>query len=107
MAVRQSPGQPDYSEGVMRASTRLDYGQRLEGVIRLMGDTLDEPAADPQLAGRAHFSRFHFQRVFKRLLGETPGGLRRRLLLERAAYQLRETRTPVTELALDAGYDSL
>jgi AraC-like DNA-binding protein/uncharacterized damage-inducible protein DinB len=91
----------------MRASTRLDYEQRVRAVIRLLIETLDEPAPKAELAGRAHFSRYHFHRVFRRLLGETPGGLRRRLLLERAAYHLRETWVPVTELALDAGYDSL
>lgn len=107
MAVRRTPGRRHYAEGVMRASTRLDYEQRLRAVIRLLGDTLDEPGVEPQLAGQAHFSRFHFHRVFKRLLRETPGGLRRRLLLERAAHQLRETRIPVTALAFDAGYDSL
>jgi len=38
---------------------------------------------------------------------ETPGGMRRRLLLERAAYQLAHTTMSVTDVALDANYSSL
>jgi uncharacterized damage-inducible protein DinB len=38
---------------------------------------------------------------------ETPVAMRRRLLLERAAFQLRETSAAITEIALDAQYNSL
>jgi uncharacterized damage-inducible protein DinB len=38
---------------------------------------------------------------------ETPAAMRRRLLLERAAYQLTHTGTSVTDIALDANYSSL
>src|SRR4029079_10148764 len=41
------------------------------------------------------------------LIDETPAAMRRRLLLERAAYQLRHTSTSVTEIAFDANYGSL
>ncbi len=40
------------------------------------------------------------------MVGETPLELHRRLRLERAAQQLLQTDTPVTALALDAGYDT-
>jgi AraC family transcriptional regulator len=42
--------------------------------------------------------------VFQALLGETVGDLHRRLRLERAAFRLRTTEQPITEVALDAGY---
>jgi len=38
---------------------------------------------------------------------ETPVAMRRRLLLERAAWQLSRTRLPVTEIGLNANYGSL
>jgi uncharacterized damage-inducible protein DinB len=41
------------------------------------------------------------------MVEETPGAMRRRLLLERAAYQLGNTETSVTDIALDANYGSL
>jgi AraC family transcriptional regulator len=64
-------------------------------------------ASGAAMASAACLSRFHFQRVFRQTLGETPSHLRRRLLLERAAHELRSTNTPVTNVALDAGYRSL
>jgi AraC-like DNA-binding protein len=69
----------------------------------------DSASASPghEMAQDACMSRYHFQRVFRRTVGETPGELRRRVVLERAANTLRTTRQPVTTIALDAGYQSL
>ena len=52
-------------------------------------------------------SRFHYQRVFRREVGEPPGSLRKRLLLERAACELRSADTVVTTIAFGANYRSL
>ena len=41
------------------------------------------------------------------MIEETPVAMRRRLLLERAAWQLSRTKLPVTEVGLDANYGSL
>ena len=57
------------------------------------------------LAGRAHFSRDHFDRLLAAATGETPAGLRRRLLLERAGWQLAQGATPA-DAAAAAGYGS-
>jgi uncharacterized damage-inducible protein DinB len=38
---------------------------------------------------------------------ETPAAMRRRLLLERAAFQLRDSSASITEIALDTNYGSL
>lgn len=67
------------------------------------GDAL----APGEIADRVALSRFHFHRVFKRILGETPGEMRRRLLLERAAWLLAKTAVPATEAAFEAGFESL
>ncbi len=77
---------------------------RLSAVVL---DSLDGEGATPQLARRAYWSRTHFHRLFRSLVEETPGAMRRRLLLERAAWQLSRSRAAVTEVALDARYGSL
>jgi len=77
---------------------------RLSAVVL---ESLDEPGATPHLARRAYWSRAHFHRLFRGLVEETPGAMRRRLLLERAAWQLGRTGLPVTEVALNALYGSL
>jgi AraC family transcriptional regulator len=80
---------------------------RLREILDLVERSLDEPdATGAQLAKQAFLSRFHFDRLLSGALGEPPGAFRRRLLLERAAYQLLATPDQVIEVALDAGYAS-
>ncbi len=67
----------------------------------------DQAPSPEDMADAAAYSRFHFHRVFKSVMGETPGELRRRLLLERAAFQLARGPDSVTEIAFTAGYESL
>jgi AraC family transcriptional regulator len=81
---------------------------RLRELIDLVLDSLDEPGADGRaLAERAHFSRDHLDRLLGAATGESPVGLRRRLLLERAAWQLRTGAATASEAAAAAGYGSL
>jgi AraC-like DNA-binding protein len=75
--------------------------------VDTLAESLDEhEARGDELAARAHLSRFHFDRVVSGLSGETPARLRRRILLERAAFRLVTTRATVLEVALEAGYSS-
>jgi AraC family transcriptional regulator len=81
--------------------------ERTAALLRLVAERWESDEAEGAWAERVHLSRYHFQRVFVRLVGETPGELRRRLRLERAAYALSTTRQPVTDAAFDAGYESV
>jgi len=81
---------------------------RLRDLIDLVVGSLDEPGADGRaLAQRAHFSRDHLDRLLAAATGESPVALRRRLLLERAAWQLRTGTAIPSEAAAAAGYGSL
>ena len=81
---------------------------RLRELIDLVLDSLDEPGADGRaLARRAHFSRDHLDRLLAGATGESPVSLRRRLLLERAAWQLRTGAAMPSEAAAAADYGSL
>ena len=53
-----------------------------------------------------HLSRFHFDRLVSAAAGEPPAALRRRVLLERAAYRLVTTDHDVLRVAVEAGYAS-
>jgi AraC-like DNA-binding protein len=75
--------------------------------LDVLTDTLDDQAAPPaSLAARAHLSRFHFDRLVSAAAGEPPATMRRRILLERAAYQLITTDYGVIRVAVEAGYAS-
>ncbi|MDT9593663.1 helix-turn-helix transcriptional regulator [Nocardioides zeae] len=73
----------------------------------LLDAVLDEE--NPRLgdmARDAHASPHHFARQVSRDAGEPPVALRRRVLLERAAWRLASGGS-VTDAALEAGYDSV
>jgi AraC family transcriptional regulator len=81
-----------------------------DGVRRLLDlaqACLDDPTINgDDLAARAYLSRFHFDRLVSAAGGETSGALRRRVLLERAAYRLTTSTASVLDIALEAGYSS-
>ncbi|MCY1018058.1 helix-turn-helix domain-containing protein [Pyxidicoccus sp. MSG2] len=59
------------------------------------------------LAAHAGLSRFHFLRVFQAMTGQTPRQFVIATRLRMAATSLRATRTPITEVALEAGFGDL
>jgi len=73
----------------------------------IVASSLDGPAKTKDLARQAYQSRTQFHRLFRTAVEETPAAMRRRLLLERAAYQLTRSEMSVTDVALDANYGSL
>jgi len=87
----------------MHAKDRTEAEQLTSVVLA----SLDEDSATANLARRAYRSRSQFYRLFRALVEESPGTMRRRFLLERAAWQLTHTRDPVTEIAFQANYGSL
>ncbi len=90
----------------MKTETRFFYQQSIQRVITHLVDTLDASADLAYLARLAGLSPFHFHRVFRGMVGETPLELHRRLRLERAVWTLRHTDTGVTAIAFEAGYET-
>jgi len=72
----------------------------LDAVLDESNRTLTEMADD------AYSSPFHFSRQLSRIAGEAPVSMRRRVMLERAAWRLRRG-TSVTDAAWEAGYESV
>ncbi len=82
----------------------MDEAQRLREIVL---DSLDQERNGDSLARQAYRSRTQFYRVFRAVIEETPAAMRRRLLLERSAWQLSRTQLSVTEISLNANYGSL
>jgi AraC family transcriptional regulator len=90
----------------MKPETRSFYEIAVESAaLRVIAD-LDHALELQALARKAALSPFHFHRVFRGMLGETPLELHRRLRLERAAFRLAHDDEPVTRVALEAGYET-
>jgi AraC-like DNA-binding protein len=76
-------------------------------VLRRLEAASAEPQELADLAQVAGLSRYHFLRTFKRVTGVTPHQWVLRARLRDAARRLTETRAPITEIALDVGFEDL
>jgi len=90
----------------MKVETQKQYEELVARAIEHVRASLDQALSLDELGRKAHLSPLHFHRIFRGLLGETPGELHRRLRLERAGYSLATTLLPVTRIALEAGYEA-
>ncbi len=82
---------------------------RLDRVISCLQQSIDAGGPLPDLdalAAIAHYSPFHFHRVYRALTGETIGRTVQRLRVVKALQRLAHSDASVTEIALLAGYDT-
>jgi AraC family transcriptional regulator len=90
----------------VKPETRSFYEAAVRSAVEHVVASLDEALDLARLARDAALSPFHFHRIFRGMVSETPLELHRRLRLERAAARLADPATSVTSIAFDAGYDS-
>ncbi len=86
---------------------RAEYTARVNRVIDYIEHHLEQPLSVAELAAVAHFSKYHFHRIFRAMTGEPLSRFVQRLRVERAAVQLlANPKTPITEIALSCGFTS-
>jgi AraC family transcriptional regulator len=90
----------------MKPSTLQLYKERILSVLIFIQKNLDEELPLEEYARVAHFSPYHFHRVFRGMVGESLQEHIRRLRLERAAARLKHGDRSVLEIALEAGYET-
>lgn len=92
----------------MGKDTAKAYVQRFARVFEYIDRHLDEPLSVEQLSRVAHFSKFHFHRQFSLYVGMGVLAYVRLLRLRQASYRLVFSRQErITDIALDAGFESL
>jgi AraC family transcriptional regulator len=84
-----------------------DTRRRIHRVIDFIDEHIDVDIVLAELADIACMSRFHFQRVYARLVGATPGETIRRLRLLRARDRIVFEGASLDQAAASAGFDSL
>jgi AraC family transcriptional regulator len=82
------------------------YAQRVQRVVDYVAEHLDQTLGLDALARVAHFSPWHFHRIYRGLLGETVNDTVRRLRLQRAAIDLLDRDLSIERAARRAGYAS-
>jgi AraC family transcriptional regulator len=84
---------------------RDEYISRINRVVDYIELNIDKELSLERLASVANFSRFHFHRIFKAIMGETLNRYIQRIRLERAASQLiGNPKKTITEVAYDCGF---
>src|SRR5262249_46207601 len=90
-----------------RAAAPSPHEGRMSEVLRYMAAHSAEPHTIAALARLAKLSPYHFLRSFKGVTGVTPHQWLLRARLRTAAEKLAMTRAPVTDIALDVGFEDL
>lgn len=72
----------------------------------LASGVAEHEVATSDIAARLGLSRSHFSRLVTAVAGEPPAALRRRILLERAAYRLITDEAAILDVAVESGYSS-
>ena len=87
--------------------TKQSYQQRLERVVDYISQHLDQDLEVNQLAEVAHFSPYHFHRIYREMLGEPVNATVRRYRLHHAAHALISTEQPILTIAKNVCYGSV
>lgn len=87
-------------------TTEAAYRERVTLVMDYIEKHLDEPLRLEALAKVAGFSPFHLHRIFSAFTALSLGEYVRRLRLKRAWKAVLETDAEITEIALEAGYET-
>jgi len=93
--------------GTSGAVRHLRQEHRVAEVLRWIEAEPDEPITLRGLACHTAMSRYHFLRTFRAVSGMTPYQFVLAQRLRRAAARLRQTSTPISAIAYEAGFGDL
>lgn len=86
---------------------RNDYVMIINQAINYIYKNIDDGLTVETIAQQCCFSPYHFNRVFKLIVGENIYSFIKRMKLERAAFQLKtSSKRSITDIAMEAGYSS-
>ncbi|NQT17474.1 MAG: helix-turn-helix transcriptional regulator [Planctomycetes bacterium] len=95
----------DTGRDKLRRRTAMEYRERVCHAMNFISRNLDRDLSLEEIAEAALFSRFHFHRIFKAVVGETVAGFTRRLRLELAANRLlSRPDEDITTIAIGCGF---
>jgi AraC family transcriptional regulator len=84
-----------------------DQKRRIDQVVNYISEHLDDQVSLETLAGVAHYSPFHLQKVFKQIVGDSPKQYMIKLRLETAFHLLViHPQKSVQEISAESGFSS-
>lgn len=90
----------------MEVCKAMDYYNRIQHAIEFIEENLQEVLSITEIASKAYFSAFHFQRLFQAISGFTVQLYIRKRRLTEAAILLKETDKSILEIAISFQYGS-
>ena len=85
-----------------------EYRGRINRVMDYIDRNLERSFTLEELASKANFSKFHFNRIFWAMTGETPFQFLNRLRIEKAASLLvMNPKETISEISFLCGFSSL
>lgn len=91
---------------MLEKETEMEHRKRINQVFHYIEAHLDADLSLAILSGVAHFSPFHFHRIFKMMTGETLNEYVTRQRIEKLASDLIHKKTSITELSFQKGFDN-
>jgi AraC-like DNA-binding protein len=92
---------------LLERNKHLKRLERLEQVFRYVEQNHTREITLAEIAGAANFSVYHFARFFKEATGMTFIQYLNNYRISKAIKYLRNTSDPITEIAFQAGFDSI
>ncbi len=89
----------------MSKSTKDDYIQSVCRVILYIEQNYNKELSLDELSKIASFSKYHFHRIFKSIVGESMGEYIRRVRLQSTTLQFK-TNQKITQIAMNTGYET-
>jgi len=86
--------------------TQKDLLERLKRSLEFMKQNFQDHITLAQIAGSAHLSPFHFQRIFKNAYELTPFQYLSRLRMKKACKLLIKTKIPVSVIGSNCGFEN-
>ncbi len=90
-----------------RPATRTELFRRLTHARSIIEASLGQPLSLDTIARAACLSPYHLHRLFTQVFGETPHRYAVRRRMDRARRLLAHADTPVTQVCLESGFQSL
>lgn len=89
----------------MKETTRQEYFQSVYRVVKYIEEHSDENHTLESLAKIGGFSKYHFHRIFKSIVGESAGDYIRRVRLQKTTIKFKSDRN-ITSIAMESGYET-
>lgn len=92
----------------IQQESRSEYISRINLVMEYIDTHYHEQINLDKMAQIAHFSPFHFHRIFSTLTGETPADFCLRIRTEKAAQKLKDyPQSSISDIVFDCGFSSM